>query len=1699
MANDDRILLNLVLNEATVSAVEGRVRNIVNRLNNQNVSLNINGRNLDNIVNRLNDIQQRMQIINSTPVNINANLTSAQQQYRLETERLRVAQQLELSRQRTLQTENQAISALAQQNRTLTVNGNVTHQIEQNTQNIGNNMNIAGGRARDFINYLADGVRYLVVYRSFNEIVNQIGEALNEMKNVDTAAIQIRKVTGMSKNEIEAIKKASYGAATEYGRSASEYLESVAEFARAGYKEHSTELGKLSLLTQNVGDVSAESSSKMLLAVDAAYQLEGNVTELTNVVNALNNIANKNPTSMQKMADGLQVSASMAKTAGMNISELTALIGTGTAVTQREGAEIGRALRTITMNIRAVKGTLDDGTIIDDESIAKAEAALKGIGISTKEVVNGVRELRNPMEVLDELADKWHTLGTEAQSVLTESIANKRQANVLSGILDNWSMVEKMQSEYFNSANSAIEENILYLEGWEAKSKIVSAKWTEYISNMADTKVIIGTLDTLYGLLTALDTPVGRIATQIVLINTALAVTGRLWQQIRTRSIVADILSLGVAERNLGTALQLVTGHLREQTVAWAASPMGMATIAIAGISLLISGINKYSQSIEEHKRKLKETAQEASKQAEESSNIVSELLKLKTQLDDGTKSTDELTSAFEEQLRAMGWTETEIDNLIAKYGGLTGAIDEATRKALENARTNAHTDVATSSKSLEAEYDGSPDIIGQDSIIEGLGRGMSGSGDTELDKQIREILNSKGFMYDPGNNWYRAKDNSAASIYEYYQGLQEVIQLMQQTASETNDAAILDSYLYQDVRDAVDRLSESANLYGDAISRLHNADAQLELADYLKTNSIGSKEAFDEYINGIKNSTEYSDEYKLVLIEVANNAFSQFSRVTETATENTSDMTTAVKDANTTLSALQSKLDELKSAQDEYNSTGSITAETMQKLIDNNLLQYLDFSSGKLKINTEALLAEGEAAKVNAIQKLQDAMATDLMNLATGKTEQLSNTAKTAIENLGTQAETTGSQAETAAGKLAGFAIAAQAAKDGAEGKLTGMSVEDFNLQADAIISAYMNAANSIGSVTIKSPKTTSNSSSTKNEALDNYLDSIERAYKYHEDELRYINDLQYAYDKLAKSAEEREEILDKINEAQKDYTENQIKDLEHANELLENQGLKGNDAYIANLEKIKQLNHEAAESYRELLRGMGYDDETIEKTDYIQARQKGWYDADNQIKDILQDNFDDKINDLEHKISLLENLNEQEEHYGDNSTRLARYNRTQEINDYYRQLQEEIHNQAEELRKQGYTDDMDEIQELQNKWWEFENAIRDNISSMTELKVSAYTEQLEDEIKALDLQYDKEQAITSALEKRYDVQRQIRDKQAEIDAELASSKALPEYLEDNSTLFNDKDYKRLSDELSRIDTSIIGLYNDYRREINNLAEDEWYKQEEITAQFERQLEVAMDKYELAEKELELTKKRLEYDNIIKQRDTRIMVAGHWINTPDPDKVREITQEKARLEAEKENLVLTQAEDATIRGMEAINNATNTERLAIQNRIDMIEEMTELERKAYADRLPVDVLEGVKVNPEVAETPKVEVPVAEKQNVRYTGIDENGNLISEPLPEGYSRIADMPQSAIGRALASNAELVQRIMQTIPNYTSMMPSFTTPIVPNMQTNNTSNVHQYTFNTGDVIIDNPIGDPNDFAHALASQMGQRFDVTKNMRQ
>lgn len=336
----------------------------------------------------------------------------------------------------------------------------------------------------------------LLKFQAVNLVINGTAKAFKfafqEMKNVDTEMVNIRKVTGFSADEMERLEKSAYSLASKYGRTASEVLEGGTTFARAGYTDQIEQLSELSLLLQNVGDLQADDASKFIVATDKAYKLGGSYKDLMAIIDGLDNITNKNATDMQKMTDGMTIAGSVFAESGESIETFAALLGTATANTQRSGSEVARGLRTILMNLRQIRGETEDGELIDGESIAAASKALKDYAnISTME--NG--QLRKASDVLTELAGKWDTLTETQRAAIAEAVAGKRQANILMSLMGDWESVTKMMQEYENSAGTAAKENAAYMDSWQAKTEQVKASWTELVNSFADTDIIKGTLD----------------------------------------------------------------------------------------------------------------------------------------------------------------------------------------------------------------------------------------------------------------------------------------------------------------------------------------------------------------------------------------------------------------------------------------------------------------------------------------------------------------------------------------------------------------------------------------------------------------------------------------------------------------------------------------------------------------------------------------------------------------------------------------------------------------------------------------------------------------------------------------------------------------------------------------------------------------------------------------------------------------------------------------------------------------------------------------------------------------------------------------------------------------------------------------------------------------------------------------------------
>ena len=282
----------------------------------------------------------------------------------------------------------------------------------------------------------------------------------------------------------------------------------IRDRSRAGYRQQADALAELSLLVQSAGDVAAGTANQFLIATDKGYGLNGDAKKLTEVLNGLNSISNKNAVSFQQLADAEQDVASLAAQSNVEINQLAAAIGTMAAVTQSESSKVAKAFRAILLNIRQVTGEVGDGEdIIDTASLNKFEKACMDVGVALKEVKDGVWTLRDPMVVLEELSQSFKELDNNsiAKNNLLSAVGGKLRSNQLSALLSNWDMYEKMLGDYANSDNSAYTEMLKTYDSWEGRITRLSNTWTEFVSGFVNTDFMKGSVTGIEGVVSALD------------------------------------------------------------------------------------------------------------------------------------------------------------------------------------------------------------------------------------------------------------------------------------------------------------------------------------------------------------------------------------------------------------------------------------------------------------------------------------------------------------------------------------------------------------------------------------------------------------------------------------------------------------------------------------------------------------------------------------------------------------------------------------------------------------------------------------------------------------------------------------------------------------------------------------------------------------------------------------------------------------------------------------------------------------------------------------------------------------------------------------------------------------------------------------------------------------------------------------------
>lgn len=389
---------------------------------------------------------------------------------------------------------------------------NSSDKVQKGTKEMTEKTNLLGD---SFTNAYLKMLQWQVVGTIVSKTIGAFRDAISTMKAVDDEMVTVRKVTGFTAEQMEELRDRAYETASAYGEAADEYLNSVAAFARAGYGEQADALAELATKTKLVGDTNAETAQQFLLSVDAAYQYKGNIEALTKVLDGANEIDNKYATSIEKLAEGFGTVAPVAAQAHVGIDELTAAIGTITAVTQRSGSEAARAFRALVLNIVGdTKTEIDEGVTWTTGEIAGLKDVIRQYAPAAYEAAKATGEVIDPMEAIGGLAQSMKDgLLTEQKLMeMVSDIGGKLRTSQLLALIQNWDMYQSMLKDYANAVGSADKEISNAMDSWTRKTNILKNEWTEFIQSMVSTDAVKGGLDVLIGAMESLNTDLGHAA-----------------------------------------------------------------------------------------------------------------------------------------------------------------------------------------------------------------------------------------------------------------------------------------------------------------------------------------------------------------------------------------------------------------------------------------------------------------------------------------------------------------------------------------------------------------------------------------------------------------------------------------------------------------------------------------------------------------------------------------------------------------------------------------------------------------------------------------------------------------------------------------------------------------------------------------------------------------------------------------------------------------------------------------------------------------------------------------------------------------------------------------------------------------------------------------------------------------------------------
>lgn len=584
-----------------------------------------------------------------------------------------------------------------------------------------------------------DFLSSLSAYTLGDILADGITDALRGIKDIfmeiDKGMANVKKVADPSDidsiKELNNIKDSAINIAKDVGMASGEVMNAIADTLQAGVggMQESIAVARQAMILANVGDMTQEASTSALNTVINGFKLNplkefqleiGNTvkvtTELQDAMDKLNFAGNNYAIGTDGVAEAMKRGGTVLHEYGVSLSDTIGLI-TATNEAIQNPEKVGNGLKSVAINLAGMKANAKDGTL-ELNKTAKTLREIANIDVYSDKSKGQVKDM---VQIMDELKDKWDTLKQNEQLTIAEAVAGKHQASIFQSLMGNYETFKQIQSEFAQGLHfgSAERENSTYVESLSGKLNKLKETWTSIMTTVVTSDMTKGILDFAINVSEGIESvvkildkfnislpvTVGLVSTLINtfktfsskgkpdlgFINTLMGISDFNYSGITT--FTNTLKETGSVSKSASASVSTLSGIIKKSGVASKLGSLGLSLLNGALISLAIGGItfaikkwdeyNKRFEIMAEKKRESIETirseTQELNKQKESLSGIAKEYDTLASKSDKTAQETERFAQLKDQIADAMpelvvGY-DSNNDPILAMNGTLSDMI----------------------------------------------------------------------------------------------------------------------------------------------------------------------------------------------------------------------------------------------------------------------------------------------------------------------------------------------------------------------------------------------------------------------------------------------------------------------------------------------------------------------------------------------------------------------------------------------------------------------------------------------------------------------------------------------------------------------------------------------------------------------------------------------------------------------------------------------------------------------------------------------------------------------------------------------------------------------------------------------------------------------------------------------------------------